>query len=138
MLNLLIVLLLIISTSAYAIPNTDLCEKFVPQNNKPFEDTFKVTWVTISRPGRNKLTGTIKHKFKNNSIFTANITAATCYGNTVAFSWNQSKNFYGSFSGTLQCYNNIYNIVNVLININGQGEYIPAMASTSIPSPCPG
>lgn len=131
-------LLLGVSVNVWAVaPNTDLCNKFVPQNNKIFIDTYNVDTITLSRTGKNKIAGRIKHKFLNNTQYEATITAASCNGNQVAFSWNLNKNFYGSFSGTLQCYNNIYNIVGVLIDINGQGSYIPAMQSAAS-GPCPG
>ncbi len=111
-------------TSAYA--NQTLCTKFNPAQNKQFSDTYNLNFLTVSR-ANNRVSGTFTHQFDNKKIMTANVTGI-CTGNQMSFSWSVA-NYKGQFSATLTCVNNIYNLVNVIANINNVSVYMNAMVS---------
>lgn len=120
--------------SCGAMAQVDLCTKFIPASNKQFNDTFNLNQVVVTRSGK-YVRGSISHSV-GQTVANATFTDGVCVNNQLSFTWRTSA-FYGSFTGTLVCLNQIYNLVNAGASINGAPVNIGTMVSPTTGQPCP-
>lgn len=130
--SLLLLVLAVLSGSVMA--NVDLCTKFIPASNKQFNDTFNLNQIVVTRSGK-YIRGSIAHSV-GQTVANATFTDGVCVSNQLSFAWRTSA-FYGSFTGTLVCLNQIYNLVNASAMVNGKPVTIGTMVSGATGQPCP-
>lgn len=126
--------LVLASVSSCVMAQVDLCTKFIPASNKQFNDTFNLNQIIVTRSGK-YVRGSIAHSM-GQTVANATFIDGVCVANQLSFSWKTSA-FYGSFSGTLVCLNQIYNIINAAATVNGAPVSIGTMVSASTGQPCP-
>lgn len=134
MMKMIFVGLMLAGVSCGVMAQVDLCTKFIPASNKQFNDTVNLNKIVVTRSGK-YIRGTIAHSV-GKTVANATFTDGVCVGNQLSFSWRTSA-FYGTFTGSLICINQIYNIQQAYASINGKPVDIGTMISESTGQACP-